>query len=87
MPMYFESDFIFNPVSLLYTSGARIMATQNNTSATIINTTGYDLARLALGDFNGDGKTDLFRADGGKWYVSTGGIESWKKINQSGIIH
>jgi Ca2+-binding RTX toxin-like protein len=49
-----------------------------------INTSGYSLDKLALGDFNGDGKTDVFRSDGGKWHISEGGTSGWKLINTPG---
>ena len=38
---------------------------------------------LASGDFNGDGKTDIFYADGKKWQVSYGGVNAWQNLNTS----
>lgn len=35
---------------------------------------------LRIGDFNGDGKDDLFESDGSSWYVSYGTSGSWTKI-------
>ncbi len=45
---------------------------------------------LALADFDGDGKDDMFVSSsngpqGTGWYVSYGAIGSWKKINASGV--
>lgn len=34
-------------------------------------------------DFNGDGKSDVFRPSGSYWYVSYGGSSGWKKVNTS----
>ena len=41
--------------------------------------------KLRGGDFNGDGKTDVFYASAGKWYVSYGGKSQWSQINKSNI--
>ncbi|MCB0609146.1 MAG: VCBS repeat-containing protein [Lewinella sp.] len=35
------------------------------------------MSNLRFGDFNGDGKTDVFKSTGGKWYYSPGGAGSW----------
>ena len=40
---------------------------------------------MRFGDFNGDGKTDVFAAWGGKWHVSYSGESSWQYLNTSGI--
>jgi hypothetical protein len=48
-----------------------------------INTSQHGLPSLAFGDFNGDGKTDVFRAQGGAWFVSWGGTSRWEEINTS----
>ncbi|MCK5796461.1 MAG: VCBS repeat-containing protein [Deltaproteobacteria bacterium] len=45
--------------------------------------TSQNLASVALGDFNGDGKTDAFRSSGGAWYWSSGASGAWKKLNTS----
>lgn len=34
-------------------------------------------------DFNGDGKSDIFRTDGISWYVSYGGTSTWAKLRYS----
>jgi hypothetical protein len=34
---------------------------------------GASVAELAIGDFDGDGRSDIFFADGKNWYVSSGG--------------
>lgn len=39
---------------------------------------------ILLGDFNGDGKTDLFRGDGENWLVSWNGMSEWKIYTSSG---
>ena len=43
------------------------------------------LPDLAFGDFTGDGKTDVFRADGTHWYISEGGTGSWRQLNTSAV--
>ncbi|MEO8629983.1 MAG: VCBS repeat-containing protein [Betaproteobacteria bacterium] len=48
-----------------------------------INSSVYGLELLALGDFDGDGKVDVFHADGEKWYVSYGGTGNWERIADS----
>jgi hypothetical protein len=37
----------------------------------------YDTNEIGLGDFNGDGKTDVFRATGSRWYYSPGASGRW----------
>ncbi len=46
---------------------------------------GTKLPYLALGDFNGDGKVDVFRTHSGqkKWYISYNGTSSWQVLNSS----
>jgi hypothetical protein len=41
---------------------------------------------LATGDFDGDGRTDVFTQHGYNWDVSWGGASQWDKINLSGPI-
>ncbi len=41
--------------------------------------------RVKLGDFNGDGKTDVFTTRGGKWYISYGGNSSWQYVMTSNV--
>lgn len=38
---------------------------------------------LAYGDFNGDGRDDIFYADGSSWIVAYNGSNGWHKINSS----
>ena len=40
----------------------------------------YYLGDMGLGDFDGDGKTDVFKADGTHWYVSYGGTSTWSPL-------
>ena len=48
-----------------------------------INTSAYSLSSLALADFNGDGRADVFRTDGARWYLSYGGSAAWANLNTS----
>jgi hypothetical protein len=41
---------------------------------------------LAFGDFNGDGRTDVFRTTGTQWYVSYSGTTAWQQLNTSGLF-
>ena len=38
--------------------------------------------RLGVGDFDGDGRDDLFLATGQAWYVSPAGLTEWRQINE-----
>ena len=40
-------------------------------------------SELATGDFDGDGRTDIFVANGTAWYVSRGGVEPWQLLHPS----
>jgi hypothetical protein len=44
----------------------------------------YDVSELGFGDFDGDGKTDVFRATGYRWYISPGGTGRWVAKSLSG---
>ncbi|MET0235821.1 MAG: FG-GAP-like repeat-containing protein [Kibdelosporangium sp.] len=37
----------------------------------------FDTSEVGFGDFDGDGKTDVLRATGGRWYYSPGGTGRW----------
>ena len=52
-----------------------------------INGSCIEQKRLRAGDFDGDGKTDVFTANakGGYWHVSYGGTTKWQQINKSQI--
>lgn len=49
-----------------------------------INASEVPLSELRVGDFNGDGKDDIFRADGSAWYMSSGGTGAWTLLRNSG---
>jgi hypothetical protein len=40
---------------------------------------------VALGDFDGDGRTDLFRATGARFYYAPGGADPWRPLAASGL--
>src|SRR5262249_14738494 len=40
-------------------------------------------ARLAVGDFDGDGQDDLFLATGNSWLYSPGGQREWRYLNSA----
>ena len=43
----------------------------------------FGLEDLALGDFNGDGQTDVFRSNGSEWLWSSAASEPWATLNSS----
>ena len=43
------------------------------------------LGTLALGDFDGNGKIDVFNATGSKWQVVTDGTGAWQDLNTSTV--
>lgn len=43
----------------------------------------FKTSELALGDFDGDGRTDVLRATGSEWLVSYGGSGEWTHLNTS----
>ena len=47
------------------------------------NTSSIGLDNLRFGDFDGDGRTDVFRTSGGTWFVSFGGTGPWTRMGGS----
>lgn len=43
------------------------------------------ISGLHVGDFDGDGEADIFRAKDGKWEWSKGGRTSWAELNRSQV--
>lgn len=75
-------------VSLVQSSGQNI----TTSSWQIISGSDVDVSDLRLGDFNGDGITDVFSAWGGNWYVSVIQVNgqnvtatSWQNISGSNV--
>jgi len=42
---------------------------------------GNPTSRFGVGDFDGDGRDDLFLATGAAWYYSPGGVAEWRYLN------
>ena len=43
----------------------------------------FDVSEVGFGDFNGDGRTDVFRATGARWYYSPGGVGAFVPLTAS----
>lgn len=50
-----------------------------------LSASSYGLSALRFGDFDGDGTTDVFRADGSEWHWLTGGTGGWEHLNTSSV--
>jgi hypothetical protein len=50
---------------------------------TYLTASSYDRSQLAIGDFDGDGRADIFRTDGTAWWWLSGGRGSWERRNTS----
>lgn len=48
-----------------------------------LNNASSTLATIRFGDFDGDGRTDVFETIGGTWYVSDGGESRYRPVNTS----
>lgn len=46
----------------------------------------YDVSEVGFGDFDADGKTDVFRATGSRWYYSPSGRDPWVPGSTSGTL-
>lgn len=40
---------------------------------------------IAVGDFDGDGRADVFLATGTSWFYSSGGVTEWRYLNASSL--
>ena len=50
-----------------------------------INQSRFLVDSLAFADFTGNGKSDVFRADGTHWFISEDGTGKWRQINTSAV--
>jgi hypothetical protein len=41
------------------------------------------MSALKFGDFDGDGVTDVLAVEGGRWAISSGAAQPWRRINSS----
>src|SRR5262249_23495392 len=49
-----------------------------------INGSGPILGNVAIGDFDGDHRADVFYADGREWYISYGGVGMFQALDVAG---
>jgi len=75
---YNRSGSDCEPVRWCYSSGGEA-------AWRYLTASSFDISRLALGDFDGDGKTDVFTTTGGKWQWVSSGTGSWQDLNSSGV--
>ena len=77
MAEFHDNVFVGSQGDVLENSGdsSRLILTNNQFNAT--NPT----KRLGVGDFDGDGKDDLFLATGAAWYYASAGNAEWRFIN------
>ena len=52
---------------------------------TALAASSYAVDAVALGDFDGDGRDDVFRTDGSAWWWLSGGRGGWERLNSSSI--
>lgn len=75
----------FVPSSPFSTSGDQISPPSTPPSWLVMQNNQFDAPNptdhLAVGDFDGDGKDDLFLATGGAWYFASGGVAEWRLLS------
>lgn len=76
---YVESSNDFEVVGLLASNGA-------NGEWMPVQAISEALNSIHIGDFDGDGKSDLFRADGADWEFSSGGNTAWQSLSGENIL-
>ena len=54
-----------------------------NVQIDVVNWYDETINDVDFGDFNGDGETDIFKTESGKWYASYSGSGSWTQIASS----
>ena len=50
-----------------------------------LNAANERLEQLALGDFDGDGRCDVFAVHGDEWVISSGGTAPWKSLGSYNV--
>ena len=78
---------------IFVTDGATWWVAKNGHNFSPINTSSFPASSLRFGDFDGDGKTDVFAISGGRWSISSAAATTWQAIpgapttsNVSGLI-
>lgn len=52
-------------------------------SEPVVLSSPIDMSEIAVGDFDGDGSSDLFWADGDRWRLASGAIGEWEELQGS----
>lgn len=82
-----KTDLVFKESNLWKISFGDITGISSPTAFAVHNDLlVYEIKDLGFGDFNGDGTTDIFLADGTNWYYSDGGTAAFQQINTSSIL-
>jgi hypothetical protein len=65
---------------IFVTDGATWWVAKNGHNFSPINTSSFPASSLRFGDFDGDGKTDVFAITGGRWSFSSAAATAWQPI-------
>jgi FG-GAP-like repeat len=76
----FDGDAVHG-ADLFMTDGANWFVAPSGRNWVFVNTSSYPMSRLRFGDFDRDGKTDVFAINDGKWSISSAARTNWISLN------